>query len=139
MVRGFVCLIYNLIPRYGWLETVESGTPQFGLVWFGLVWFGLVWVGLGWFGLVWFGLVWFGLVWFGLVWFGLVWFGLVWFPIGKCTHLRMLNSICHLLDNVCSLIRSDWRMLLYVSDVILRYVMLSSAKRLNVVVYVIYV
>ena len=33
--------------------------------------------------------------------------GLVLFVIGRCTHLGMLNSICHLLDHVCSWIRSD--------------------------------
>ena len=55
-----------------------------------------------------------------------VWFGL--FGFGKCTHLGTLNSICHLLDHVCSWIKSDWRMLLSVSDLILRQMMLSSAK-----------
>ena len=46
--------------------------------------------------------------------------GFVLFVIGRCIHLGMLNSICHLLDHVCSWIRSDWRMLLSVSDLILR-------------------
>ena len=48
---------------------------------------------------------------------------LVLFVIGRCTHLGMLNSICHLLDNVYSLIRSDWRMLVSVADGILRCMM----------------
>ena len=38
--------------------------------------------------------------------------GLVLFVIGRC--------ICHLLDHVCSWIRSDWKMLLSVSDLIMR-------------------
>ena len=46
--------------------------------------------------------------------------GLVLFVIGRGTHLGMLNSICHLLDHDCSWTRSDWRMLLSVSDLILR-------------------
>ena len=74
-----VSLVSNFIPRYGWLETVESGTPQREYE-----------------------------------------CSLVLFVIGRCTHLGMLNSICHLLDHVCSWIRSDWRMLLSVSDLILR-------------------
>ena len=46
--------------------------------------------------------------------------GYVLFVIGRWTHLGMLNSIFHLLDHVCSRIRADWRMLLSVSDLILR-------------------
>ena len=46
--------------------------------------------------------------------------GFVSFVIGRCKHLGTLNSICHLSDHVCSWIRSDWRMLLSVSDLILR-------------------
>ena len=52
--------------------------------------------------------------------------GLVLFVIGRCTHLEMVNTICHLLDHVCSLIRSDWKMMLPVSDVI--FAIFSSAK-----------
>ena len=67
----------------------------------------------------------------------------VWFVIWRCTHLGMLNSICHLLDHVCSLIRSDCRMLLSVSDVIFAIYDAVVSKelygRLNVVVYVIYI
>ena len=48
--------------------------------------------------------------------------GFVLFVTGRCTHLGMLNSICHLLDHVCNLVRSDWRMLLSVSDFILHAV-----------------
>ena len=42
--------------------------------------------------------------------------------------MRMLKSICHLLEHVCSFIRLHCRMLLSFSDVILQYMMLSLAK-----------
>ena len=55
--------------------------------------------------------------------------GLVLFVIGRCTHLDTLNSICHLSDHVCSWFRSVWRISLSVLEEILRYIILSSAKR----------
>ena len=48
--------------------------------------------------------------------------GLVVYVIGRSTHLGMLNLICHLLGHVCNLVRSDWKMLLSVVDLILRYI-----------------
>ena len=55
--------------------------------------------------------------------------------------MEMLNSICHLLDHVCSFIRSDWMMLLSVLDFAIHNAVISKEPygRLNVVVYVIYV
>ena len=76
-----VSLVSSFILRYGWLETVESGTPQSEYEYS---------------------------------------LGLVLFVIGRCTHFGMLNSICNLLDHVCSWIRSDWRMLLSVPVLMLR-------------------
>ena len=54
--------------------------------------------------------------------------GLVLCVIRRWTHLDMLNSICYLSDHVNGLIRSDWKILQSVSDVILQYMMLSSVK-----------
>ena len=47
--------------------------------------------------------------------------GFVWFVIRRRTYLEMSSSICRLLDHVCSLIRSDWRMLRSASDAISRH------------------
>ena len=55
--------------------------------------------------------------------------GLVLFVIGRWTHLDTLNSICHLSDHVWSWLRSVWRISWSVLEEILRYIILSSAKR----------
>ena len=55
--------------------------------------------------------------------------GLVLFVIGRWTHLDTLNSICHLSDRVWSWLRSVWRISWSVLEEILRYIILSSAKR----------
>ena len=57
--------------------------------------------------------------------------GLVLFVIGRCTHLGMLNSICHLLD-VVMCFRFDYA----IDDAVISK---EPYWRLNVVVYVIYV
>ena len=54
---------------------------------------------------------------------------LVLFVIGRWTHLDTLNSICHLSDHVWSWLRSVWRISWSVLEEILRYIILSSAKR----------
>ena len=41
--------------------------------------------------------------------------------------MEMLNSICHLLDHVCSFIRSDWMMLLSVLDFAIHNAVISRA------------
>ena len=61
--------------------------------------------------------------------------------VGPCLLMRHLVAmkyghslfltVCNLWDLVCSLIRSNWRMLLSVSDAILQYMMLSSAKSMG--------
>ena len=55
--------------------------------------------------------------------------GLVLFVIGRWTHLDTLNSICHLSDHVWSWFRSFWRISWSGLEEILRYIILSSAKR----------
>ena len=53
--------------------------------------------------------------------------GLVLFVIGRWTHLDTLNSICHLSDHVW--LGSVWRISWSVLEEMLRYIILSSAKR----------
>ena len=55
--------------------------------------------------------------------------GLVLFVIGRWTHLDTLNSICHLSDHVWSWLRSVWRISWWILEEILRYIILSYAKR----------
>ena len=55
--------------------------------------------------------------------------GLILFVIGRWTHLDTLNSICHLSDHVLSWLRSILRISWSVLEEILRYIILSSAKR----------
>ena len=54
---------------------------------------------------------------------------LVLFVIGRWTHLDTVNSICHLSDHVWSWLRLVWRISWSVLEEILRYIILSSAKR----------
>ena len=55
--------------------------------------------------------------------------GLVLFVIGRCTHFDKLNCICHLSDHFSSSVKSVWRIWWSMFEFILRYIMLSSAKR----------
>ena len=49
--------------------------------------------------------------------------------IGRWTHLDTLNSICFLSNHVWIWLRSVWRISWSALEYILRYIILSSAKR----------
>ena len=65
------------------------------------------------------------------------------FVIGRWIRLDTLNSVCHLSDHIWSWLRSVWRFSWSVLEEMLRYIILSSAKkayrRFDVPIYVIYV
>ena len=67
--------------------------------------------------------------------------GLVLFVIGRCTHLGMLNSICHLLDHELDQVRLEDVVICFRFDYAIDDAVISKEPywRLNVVVYVIYV
>ena len=92
-----VSLVSNFIPRYGWLEAVESGTSQREFQ-----------------------------------------CSLVLFVIGRCTRLGMLNSICHLLDLVCNLVRMEDVVISFRFDFAVYDAVISKEPygRLNVFVYI---
>ena len=59
-----------------------------------------------------------------------MWAGFSVFVIGRGTRLDTLNSVCHLSDHVWSCrLRSVWRISQSVLEEILRYIILSSAKK----------